>query len=895
MCGALGLLRVACLLQLAFSCHGFLRVAKLAPITVELGRSVFLDPVRDLKITFPEGAACKVAVLRSDPLSQRVGFLEPDTFPCDFSLGDVHYSHLGSMFFMQDFVKLQIRADTDTQTRLIPLNLRVTVSFTDMEIVKKNLPIKVFELGGMSTRINNDVLAFREDATKICSVTLLNFNNGMIPRYGHLVNVTRDKRNTASFECSEFLRSNIRYQHKKLSSSNRDFIPLVVELIDQNTHRIEREYFQIIVRIMEARSNQRPVASFQASHTVEVNQYTLAPITSDTLAASDTETDAGEIIFNITQALQSGEGSLVNTDDPYHPLTAFYQRDIEQFKIAYKPPATQSSELRMFQVVLEAVDTEGAKSEQILLLIMVKPTNSKAPLVTKNAGLSLFEGQSRAITEQFNLAISDKDNFNDVRLQVIGGLRHGELRIMGHKINTFMATDLEIPVITYHHDGSDTYSDNIIFRLSDTQHDVKFLFPITIGPVDDTAPTLVHNTGLTLDEGSFALIDQYMLRATDIDSEDSRIQFKVISFPNFQENADSSQFQETSIGVLCLRTKTPPERGENWVLREDGVYEQNLTQFSQDDINNRRLYYRHLGGEYFNDEIAFVMFDEADNPNVSPIKTFQVTIRRVDDLPPTLFPGCPLELIAGEKGLVELGEDVLHYTDKDSDDDELTFFITKEPHFIDGIPNRTESAGEIVLSDMKVKVLRFSQLQVRHKKISFKSPDLELGTRTRYVQFEFSVSDLSGNTVRNQAFRIILTPVNNQGPRVVVRPLEVDELNQALLGSEQLTVFDEDTPQDELTFTMVTPPRYGVLLKDELEMRYLDIFSVQDVATSRMWYRHMIKGEASDELGLMVDDGVQRTSFLLEIGMLYSLSYTVQCPVSRLPWGQKNCPRKVIA
>lgn len=869
MNGELSLLRVACLLQLLFSCHGFLRVAKLSPITVELGRSVFLDPARNLKINFPEGAVCKVSVLRSDPLSQRVGFLVPDTFPCEFSLGDVQYSHLGSMFFMQDFVKLQIRADTDTQSRLIPLNLRVTVAFSDMEIVNKNLPITVVELGGTSTSINNDVLAFKHDANKICTVTLLNFNSGIIPRYGQLVNVTEDKGSSAQYECGEFLRANIRYQHKKLSSSNRDFIPLVVELIDKTTHRIEREYFQIIVRILEARSNQRPVASFQASHTVEVNQYTFAPITSDILAASDTETDAGEIIFNITQALQSGEGSLVNTDDPYQPLTAFYQRDIEQFKIAYRPPATQTSELRMFQVLLEAVDTEGAKSEQILLLIMVKPTNIDAPMVTKNAGLSLFEGQSRAITEKSNLAVADKDNFNDVRLQVIGGLRHGELRIMGHKIDTFMATDLEIPVITYHHDNSDTYSDNIIFRLTDGKHEVKFLFPITIGPVDDTAPTLVYNTGLILDEGEVALVDQYMLSATDIDSEDSKIQFKVISFPNFQENPGSSLFQENSVGVLCLRTRNPPERDENWVLQEDGVYEQNVTQFSQSDINNRRLHYRHLGGEVFNDEIAFVMFDQADNPNVAPIKTFQVIIRRVDDLPPSLFPGCPLEITADEYGLVELSEDVLHFADKDSEDDELTFFITKEPHFIDVNANITELAGEIILSDIKIKVPRFTQLQVRHKKISFKSPDLELGTRTRYAQFDFSVSDLSGNTIRNQAFRIVLKPVNNQAPRALVQSLEVPELSQAILGSQQLKAFDEDTPDDEITFTVTAVPRYGILLKDELEMQHLDTFSVQDVTTSRMRYRHVTKGEASDELGLTVDDGIQTTNFLLEIGEFY--------------------------
>ena len=863
----LRLVCVVCLLELVFYCSGFVRVAKLSPIRVELGRSVFVDPVRDLQITFPEGAVCRVAVFRSDPLSQRVGFLAPDAFPCDFSLGDVQYSHLGSKFFMQDFVKLQIRVDTDKQTRLIPLNLRVTVLFTDMEIVVKNQPIKVVELGGTSTTsINSEVLAFQEDSNKTCSVTLLNINTGAIPRYGELVNVTRGSGNTAQFECGEFLRAGIRYQHTKRSSSNKDFIPLVVEMIDPNTDKITREYFQIIVRILAARSNERPVASFEASHTVEVSQYSIAPITPDILAASDTETKAGEIIFNITQALQSGEGSLINTDDPYQPLTAFYQKDIEQLKIAYRPPAVQTDQLRMFQVVLEAVDTEGAKSEQIMLLIMVKPTNNNAPVVTKNAGLSLFEGQSRTITDKFNLAVADKDNFNDVRLQVIGGLRHGELRIMGHKIDTFMATDLEIPDIAYYHDNSDTYSDNIIFRLTDGKHDVKFLFPITIGPVDDTAPTLVYNTGLILDEGGVALIDQYTLSATDIDSEDNKIQFRVVKIPNFQENAGSALFTENSVGVLCLRTRTPPQGDNKWVVQEDGFFEQNVTQFSQYDIKSRRLHYRHLGGEYFHDEIAFVMSDQAENPNVSPIKTFQVTVRRVDDLPPALFPGCPLELTADEHGLTEFSEAVLRYTDKDSDDDELTFFVTKEPFFIDSNPNITSFAGEILLSDMNVKASKFTQLQVRHKKVTFKSPDFELGTITRYAQFEFSVSDLSGNTIKKQTFRIVLKPVNNQAPRAVVRPLEVAELSEAILGKEQLKALDVDTPDSGISFTLVTVSRYGILLKDDQEMQQLDTFSVQDVENSRMSYRHVVKGEASDELGLTVDDGVQRTSFLLEIG-----------------------------
>ena len=99
----LRLVCVVCLLELVFYCSGFVRVAKLSPIRVELGRSVFVDPVRDLEITFPEGAVCRVAVLQSDPLSQRVGFLAPDAFPCDFSLGRRTILSLGVQVFHAGF------------------------------------------------------------------------------------------------------------------------------------------------------------------------------------------------------------------------------------------------------------------------------------------------------------------------------------------------------------------------------------------------------------------------------------------------------------------------------------------------------------------------------------------------------------------------------------------------------------------------------------------------------------------------------------------------------------------------------------------------------------------------------------------------------------------------
>ena len=64
----------------------------------------------------------------------------------------------------------------------------------------------------------------------------------------------------------------------------------------------------------------------------------------------DTETDSDLLIFNISKPLLPGEGQFVSTDDRMQPIKSFYQRDIRQFKIAYKPPSDDSDQKRYVAV-----------------------------------------------------------------------------------------------------------------------------------------------------------------------------------------------------------------------------------------------------------------------------------------------------------------------------------------------------------------------------------------------------------------------------------------------------------------------------------------------------------------------------------------------------------------
>lgn len=70
----------------------------------------------------------------------------------------------------------------------------------------------------------------------------------------------------------------------------------------------------------------------------------MTAITSDMLAAEDAESASDDLIFDILTTLTPDQGDIISTDDQNQPITSFCQRDVEDLKIAYRPPAEASLE-----------------------------------------------------------------------------------------------------------------------------------------------------------------------------------------------------------------------------------------------------------------------------------------------------------------------------------------------------------------------------------------------------------------------------------------------------------------------------------------------------------------------------------------------------------------------
>ncbi|XP_055082728.1 FRAS1-related extracellular matrix protein 2-like isoform X2 [Periophthalmus magnuspinnatus] len=823
-------------------------------IRVPFGRSIYIDPINDLVIQTQPGDRCSITVLDNDPLSQRPGHLSPKKFPCDFGPNDVTYSHYGSRSPTRDRVRLQLRYDAQTETVIIPFMMEVEVVFTQLELLTKNMPLTVDSLRGTSNPIDKKTLEFTYDRDLYkCEVTSLSSGSGL-PRYGSLLDAGKL---SSMMDCDEFTHANIRYEHKfERKSPNRDYVPMVVELHDMEGNLVKQEYFHLMIRIKEGEENTPPKPSFVSMMMMEVSQFVMTALTSDMLAAEDAESNPDELIFNITSPLSYEEGYIVSTDDRNLPITSFYQRDLRDLKIAYKPPSLDSDTERIFQLEFEIVDTDGAISDPFAFMIVVKPMNTLAPVVTRNTGQLLYEGQSRPLFTAHNLEISDEDNLEMVTITVVDGLRHGDLMVLGSDKKFFTAADLNTGVVVYQHDGSDTYSDNIVFKMTDGKHQVEFLFPITIVPTDDEPPIINANTGLVLFKNQMMLISPLMLSAADIDSEDSTIKFTIV--PPY-----------STIGTVLLRQSDAPEDPSSWKFNsEDEMYEKEVKEWLQKDITDGKLFYKHVGPhntETIMDQFIFTVQDDNDPPNESGESVFLIRVLPIDDVPPELFPGTTLQMTVQEYKLTHFNKEVLRYTDLDSEDRDLKYTITQPPTDTD--ENNPVLFGSLVLTDNPgIEVSEFTQAQVNHHKISYGPPDVELGITAHVVQFQYLVEDTSGNTVEG-TFTIYLEPVNNKPPQITNTGFTVLERGMHIITVAELDATDPDTEHTQITFTLGRLPKHGQIQLDFSDLDVKGAFKLEDISLGKISYIHNGEETLTDEFQLDVSDGIHAVPVTVKVAV----------------------------
>ena len=740
-------------------------------------------------------------------------------FDCEFFPGTIKYVHSGSPLLDHDIIKLRVYMLTSTDTVIETFYLTVNVTQEAYRVIRPMMYIEVDEFNGISDPIDMRILDFDFDRSSPDTSCFVRINTvtSDLPRYGQLIqgegDETRDVR--AMYEnCDDFLYLNLRYQHILPPSPNVDYIQLTVEVEDPAKYdRPFVERFQLMVNIDPAFENQHPTEAFLAQYIMDVDQFILTTITTDVMSGTDDETRSNDLVFYVSQPPGPGEGSIVHLDDQSRPIESFSQAELTRFNIAYKPPDRSFPAVRLIAIEFEVYDEYFAKSDPIRLTVAVHPTQTNAPRVSVNRGLTLLEGQSRPIHPQI-FEVVDNDNINMVRIKVVGGPRHGRLLLNNRPMIMFTPRDIEAGSVVYRHDDSDTLKDSIELRISDMSHTVHTSFPINILPNDDSAPSLIRNIQIEVNEGQTVRITRFTLLASDKDSNDNYIVYRITN---------------------------PPLAGEILKKYSADSFGYPVTDFTQRDLFRGMIYYHHLGREEFMDSFDIVLLDNHIPPNVSPTQAVLVSISPVHDLPPEIFPGVTGSIAVKETDIAYITREHLRYTDAESEDEELRYTITTPPYVI--ATHSLTDAGRIfstidVVMPMKDPTIQgartFQQRDIDHHTIAYMPPFKEIGPTPREIRFVYSVSDMYGNIILGQFFDITVLPVNNQAPVIFTNNLMVSEGGVMTIQPTHFTITDMDTVSSDLVITLTSIPKYGQLVVGNVNLTLDGTFSVGDINAGRV-------------------------------------------------------------
>ncbi|KAG7461729.1 hypothetical protein MATL_G00194240 [Megalops atlanticus] len=822
-------------------------------VRVPFGRSVFLDPINDLVTDVQPGDRCQITVLDNDPLAQRPGVLTPKKFPCAFGAEEVKYTHFGSRSPSVDRVKLQLRYDSQTDTVVIPLLLEVEVVFQQLEVLTRNMPLIVDKLNSVSSPIDKKGLEFSfDDSVSSCKVTTL-AGAGGLPRYGTLLNYTS---NGQMVDCDAFVKMGIRYKHTSSTDSpNRDYIPMLVELLDKEGNTVRQEHFQIMVRIKEGAENTPPKPSFVAMMMMEIDQFVMTAITEDSTIKFVLEapySKLGEVLLRqVEPPADPSAWKFSETDEMFEQVvTEWFQQDILDGKLFYRhigphrtttvtdqfvfrvqddnDPPNQSGE-HTFTIKIHPVDDLPPELFPGTTLHMTVREYELTPFKKKFLRYTDLDSDDRDLKYSIARPPTDTDENNPVSLGNIVLTESPDAviteftqaQVNHHKV-AYKPPDQEL--------GITPKVVQFTFIVEDTAgNSVDGIFTIFLQPVDNKPP-LITNTGFTVLERSTYIITKTELDATDQDTDDDKITFTVVQVPRY------GQLQYLGVDMSAGET------------------------FDLEDIDSGRLAYIHSGEESLSDTVKL---DVTDGFHEVPI-IIKITVKPVDDETPTIMLpsgllGASIDVL--ENGATEITSNVIQGRDEDTDDLMLTFIVEEPPKL-----------GEIMVNGVPAE--RFTQQDIINGVVVYAHTSGEIGPIKEHDSFNLTISDMSdewvigGNKVQGVRVHVTILPVDSIAPVVTVgEQFTVVEGEKNVITLENIQATDVDTDSDDILCTIIVQSTSGYVenispapgSEKSRAGTAITAFSIKDIRLNHIYYVQSIhKGvePVEDRLTFRCSDGI---------------------------------------
>ncbi|KAM6922004.1 FRAS1-related extracellular matrix protein 1b [Xenentodon cancila] len=528
------------------------------------------------------------------------------------------------------------------------------------------------------------------------------------------------------------------------------------------------------------------------------------------LLASDLDSSDDYILYQIVSAPRAGQ--LVRKSSAHEtavPVNRFLQRDLIQGQIFYQHSGEERFE-DSFDFTLSDSHQPPNLSQIYTVVVHVFPVKDQLPVEVSGSVRSLTVKETEMVyVSQAQLHFTDQEN-PDADLTFVvtqpcfSPLRPGVMdsgRLFYTDSANAMKKDHMVPVLksfTQHavnhrkvafmppmeDIGPEPLFVQFVFSVSDQQGGTVsgLVFNITVVPVDNQAPEAFTNL-LRVEEGRGAFVTEEHLLVQDRDSREEALKVEV---------------QRTPLhGRLDLQGGALLQ-GDWFILQ---------------DLRSLRLRYIHDDSETVEDEVALKVTDGLNSAEV----VLQIQVLPMNDEPPQLGGGLRGALSCEEGGQVQVTVDYLSASDRDSDDSRLTYMLARRP-----------GRGELQRSGLTVD--KFSQQDLLQGYIYYVHSGAEVGPEPAFDTVTLIISDGEAGTVDGCChgdappvplhdtlpvydLNVTILPVNNKVPAITLGEsmLTVDEGSTICLCGGVLRASDADSPPEELTFYVETPPLHGFL------------------------------------------------------------------------------------
>ncbi|MFB6248291.1 MAG: cadherin-like domain-containing protein [Salinibacter sp.] len=527
-----------------------------------------------------------------------------------------------------------------------------------------------------------------------------------------------------TFTQADLENGHIAYRHDGSSTTSDEF---TFDLIDDDGAGPTGQSFPITIQ------EGTPVAQADSFAATEDQTLSISDPASGVLA-NDSDPEGDDLTASLFRTPQhgslsfSGDGTFEYTPDPdYNGADRF---------------------------VYVAADPSGNRDTATVQL-NVAPVNDP-PTIAGDRAFSVSEGGTYVLTGGDLDGRDADDSPSDLTYSVGTAPSNGQILLNGSQTGTFTQADVGAGNVSYRHDGTDTRSDSVELTLSDgTATTSPTDVSVTVS-TQNNAPTIATSS-LSLDEGASATITRSLLEATDQESEPSGLTYSVTSGP--------------SNGTILLNGSP-------------------TSSFTQADVNDGDLSYRHDGSETTADSVDVTVSDEN---GASASGTFSITVNPVNDAPRV---ATNEGIAVSEGGWTTITTASLDAADADDGPSALTFTVTSGP-----------AHGRILVGGGRA--ASFTQADLENGRVAYRHD----GSDTSSDDFAFDLTDDDGAGPAGQSFPITI----QEGTPAARADTFAATENQTLSISDPangVLANDRDPQEEDLTASLTQTPDDGDLRLD---------------------------------------------------------------------------------